>query len=417
MTRKTAYGVVGVLLVMVGVLLFWALQGREPLPGPVPPAPRMETPEGHVGKPIVSKPVVSEETVMQQETDRPPEDGPSVPRQAPVIPVRPASSVPPGVADAETAAEHHPPWMNEDGSLVAESAGDSEVRRLAQEIQRASGPFATEHAQGMLEAEHPGVGVVGAALMLSQPVWDADLMHRVATHEDPAVPLFAMQGLQDAGRLAEAAALRERLRERLTNLSDWESLAVEGLLPGTAARGLLDLAAETADDEERVGLALALVGDESLDYTGRMRAMLEFRQLLSFEAYRAAIKDEYARAREAGDPVWEEGLKRLADRLEGPVEIHAGTPFITPPEVDVMTAREYPAMYEDLALHLEMLVSDDAAVIGEGTTERLQEVIETATAYPLTDSEAAALQRIATLLPQMVERDASALALPPPPDL
>ncbi len=412
MTKTATVGMVLVLLVLVLGMLLWAVRGRDQGPGYAAPPRPPDIPARSVGD-TASRGIPD----LPATHDDRPELPPSVTRQAPALPVRPAPAVPPGVADVEPALEARPPWMNEDGSLVVESAGDSEVRRLAQEIQRASGPFATEHAQGMLEAEHPGVGVVGAALMLSQPVWDEELMHRVATHDDPAVPLFAMQGLQDAGRLAEAAVLRELLRERLAHQSDWESLAVAGGLPGTAVRGLLELAAELASEQERVGLALALVGDEALDYTGRMRAVLEFRQLLPFEAYRAAVRDEYARAREAGEPVWEEGLKRLADRLEGPVEVHAGIPFITPPEVDVMTAREYPAMYEDLALHLEMLASDDTAVIGTGTIKRLQDVITTATAYPLTDSEAAALQRIAALLPQIVERDASALALPRPPGM
>lgn len=404
MTRKTVYAVLALLVLVGGGLFFRAMRRRQPIP--VVPSSPLTLQEQRAGTPVVRGEVAVETGDDRQalQTDSTPlADSPTVP----------GASVPPGVAKSE--ADVRPPWMQEDGSVVGESRRDSGIRRLAQEITQGSGPFSAEQARGLLAADQAGLGVVGAAVMLSQPDWDAELMRLVAAHDDPAVPLFAMQALADAGRTDEANALREQLRERLAGIDDWASLVQVGGLPGTVARGLMNLASELASEQDRTSLAVALVSDDALDYGGRMRAMLELRDLLPFEDYRAAVRSEYSQADDNDDPVWQEGIKRLAERLEGPVVVHTGTPYMTPSDVDVMVAREYPAMYEDLTLRLEMLAADEAAVIGEGVKDKLQDVIKTATAYPLSDSEAAALQRLSALVPDIIERDASALAPPPPP--
>ncbi len=408
MTRKTAYGWVVVLLALVGGgVLFRAMQGREP--EALAPARGIE-----VEARDQNMPQVIGDTVMEEEHDHARRSISAVSHATPAPAVPTAPPVPPGMTAESLDAEARPPWMEGEGGHAV-GRGDGEVRRLAEEIARGSGPFAAEHAKGLLESEQETVGVVGAALLLSQPVWDAELMETVAGHRDPAVPLFALQGLLDAGRTAEAAALRAQLHARFTDYANWTDLTLRAGLSGTAARGLLDLAGELAGVEDRMALANALLQDVGLDYSGRMRAVLEFWQVLPFEEYRSVVRDELAQATDEGDPVWREGIQRLADRLAGPAAVHAGPVAWSVHDVEVLTARPFPAQYEDLALQLEVLTGSGNALFGHGVRDALAAIVAEGRALPDTDDAYRALDRIERIAGGIEETDITPLVPPPPP--
>jgi hypothetical protein len=332
-------------------------------------------------------------------------------------------TAPPGAPtiDAPTAADKppyerptRPPWLGPDGTPLKTSPSDADIVGLAREIATASGPEALDHARTMLASEQAGLGVVAAALLVRWPHWDRELFEMVATHPDAATGLFALQGLLDAGRMSEATALRARLAEEWKDVADWSQWVESRALPGTAVRGLIGLLTDRLNAEERVALLDALTANEKSDYSARMRALLEFQNEFSFTEFRARVRRERdAVADENG--LWHEGLERLAQRLDGPLEVHRGPPVLTPHDVDLMVAREYPAMYEDLALRLELLLRREDRRMGIGVTQRLREAVALARQRPLSNEEQLALQRIETLADQIEESDVSRLAPPPPP--
>ena len=295
------------------------------------------------------------------------------------------------------------------------SPHDSTIQRLARDIALASGPEAAGHARRLILAGKEGIGVVGVAMLVAQPAWPLDeaLFDAIAEHADMAVPLFALQALRDAGRDSEADALQARLLTRMLAGFDWSPLVQDRAIPGTALRALASLSRTLADTEKRADLMTAVATAPAADYGARMRALLELREVMEFEDFRALVREEAGNGA-AGDPdIWRMGVERLAARLEGPSDVHAGPAVLEVSDIQAMTAQDYPAMYEDLALRLEMLVGSGAALFGTGVQAALEEIVQRAVLR--SDSEAGAVRRIETLAGQIMETDLTGLVPPPPP--
>lgn len=336
-------------------------------------------------------------------------------RQPPGAIDRRLRRTPPGYEPTEPNRDR-PPFLDEDGTPTRPDPNDSAIRAMSREIATASGPEARDHADTLLASDQKGVGIVGAALYLNEPNWNEAAMQVIAEHADPDVPLFALQGLLDAGRTEEADQLLARLQDRWADVEDWSRLPGIGQFPGSALRGLVEIAANTLENEPQALLFDAIAANDSADYGARMRALLAFRDIESFEEYRNRVRVARAAAEQAdAAPLWREGLERLAQRLDGPAAAHHGPQVMTPDDVDLMVAREYPAMYEDLALRLETAVRTENSLFGTGLARRLTDAAQTARQTPLSDSEAQALLRIETLAGQITESDVAGLVPPPPP--
>lgn len=295
------------------------------------------------------------------------------------------------------------------------SPKDERVRELAVQIQMGSGPEALEQARALLASDKPDVGYVAAAILMGEPAWDLDVLESLESHSELGVPLYAWQGLRDAGRYNDAAALQDTLFRRLNEMENWADWIGRAGLPGTAVRGLLDAAGNVLNADQYAEVLDALVVDDSVDYAGRMRALLAYQESLPFEQYRDRVYAELERVDAAQDQVWSEGVVRLAERLEGPVEVHTDTQVIVPQNVDLMLAREYPAMYEDLALMLEQSMERADVIYAEGLIARLDTLMEQSQRIPLSSSDRNALQRIRTLMGQIQESDISHLPPMAPP--
>jgi hypothetical protein len=308
------------------------------------------------------------------------------------------------------------PWADEKGQPMVPSPADGMIRSLAEEIATATGPEALTQAQSLLASDQEGVGQIGAELMIDQPAseWDDDLFRLVADNQDLAVPLYALQALRDKGMAAEYDTLRALLASRLKG-ADWAAILQQQEWTGTALRGLLDLARELGDADQRQDVISGVLEADGVDYGARMQALLELRELLPFEEYRQVVQNELSQVAGQEPSIWQIGLAQLLQRLEGPVEIKAGPQVMTPSDVELIVAREYPAMYEDLALHVEMLAKDPAGVFQTGVVAKLTELIQQARKYPLSTDQDNALTRIETLIPSIVESNATGLALTPPP--
>jgi hypothetical protein len=236
----------------------------------------------------------------------------------------------------------------------------------------------------------------------------------IADNNDPSVPFFALQALHDAGMSETYADLRRRIASRFQD-ADWVALLEAGEWTGTALRGLFDVVREAGTPEERLDLVGDVLAAEAVDYGARMQALLELEDLLPFEDYRAAVQEELNRTRGDEPSIWQMGLAQLAQRLEGPVEVHAGPAVLTTHDIEAMTAREVPTMYEDLALRVEMMARQPDSVFDHGVLDKLNDVIAQARKYPLADDQANALRRIELLMPTLVESSAAGLVPPPPP--
>ena len=300
------------------------------------------------------------------------------------------------------------PWADEKGHPMVPSPGDGMIRGVAQEVATAAGPEALEHARRLLESGREGVGLVGAELLADMPewAWDARTLDMLAGNADAAVALHGLQALADAGKTALHAELLALLGARWTD-ADWAELTGRGEWTGTALRGLLDLARATGDADARLGAVAAVLEADGADYSARMRALLELRELLPFEEYRQAVRAEYAQVAGQDPNVWQMGLAKLLERIEGPAEVLSGPAVLSSGDVQVMLAREYPATYEDVALRLESMARDPGSLFHLGVTDTLAQMVERARQTPLSADEAAALARIEALLPQISETDAS----------
>lgn len=380
--------------------------------------------EGPTEPVVAPEPVVTPEPVTVEEID------PPVTVEAPDRPTPPAPEAWPPVEDdvPETVAEDdespavtdpdlptRPEFLASTDEELQASPKDERVRQLAMQIQVGSGPEAIEEARQLLATGDAELGLVAAAILADQPEWDLALLEAVEDHASVGVPLYAWQGLRDAGRYNDAAALEATLARRLAgmdNLGDWASGAG---LPGTAARGLIDFAASRLDGAGYAEVLEGLVLDDNGDYAGRMRALLAHEDTLEFPDYRDRVYQELERSQDGGDLVWNAGLERLAERLEGPVEVHTDTRIIVPQDVDLMLAREYPAMFEDLALMLERSLERGNAIYAEGLDSRLELLLEESQRRPLSAGDRNALQRIESLRGQLQEQDISHLPPPVPP--
>lgn len=308
------------------------------------------------------------------------------------------------------------PWADEKGQPMVPSPADGMIRSLAEEIKTATGPEALNQAQSLLASDQEGVGQIGAELMLDQPdsEWNENLLRILADNQDPSAPLYALQALGDAGKTEAYEALLSLLANRFKG-TDWAALLQQKEWTGTSLRGLLDLVRELGDADQRRAVIEEVLAAEVVDYGARMQALLELRELLPFEEYRQMVRNELSQVAGQEPSIWQIGLAQLLQRLEGPIEIKSAPQVMTPSDVELIVAREYPAMYEDLALHVEMLAKDPASVFQTGVVAKLTELVQQARKYPLTADQNNALTRIETLIPRIVESNAAGLALIPPP--
>ena len=314
-----------------------------------------------------------------------------------------------------------PPLVDEEGRPPVASPFDSSVARLAQEIAVASGPETAMHARNLIDSDQDGVGLVGAVLMADQPdwAWDDSLYDALAGHRDPAVGLAALQALRDAGRNDEAAHLRSLLADRFDSNAEMLFDLVDGRgLPGVALRAWMDLSQDVLEPAARIEALTAVVGTDHADYAGRIQALWELRTTMEFPEFRELVQAETAAAG-AGDipDVWQMGIRRLAERLEGPVAVHEGPVVMSVHDVQILTARELPTMYDDLAAQLEVMTATGTGLFGPGVQDELRGVVESGLSLPGTDDAYRALRRITMLIDRIEEIDLDGLVPPPPPEM
>ncbi len=140
---------------------------------------------------------------------------------------------------------------------------------------------------------------------------------------------------------------------------------------------------------------------------------------MNFVDYRDTV-NQLNNSSSADDAVWQEGIKRLAESLVGPVSALSGPATVTPDGIDEALAREYPMTLEDLAQKLENVVSSNDSYVQEGTTTRLEERLEELNNRPWTEEQQISLNRINAIIEQLKAKEEPVTEAPanfaePPP--
>jgi hypothetical protein len=292
-----------------------------------------------------------------------------------------------------------------------------QIQSFLHQMESEAGPVMAEHARGMMCSTSAVIRAAGAILLAKAQTLDERELNALATHDDLSVPLTVLEWLRDAGRLAEADDLCGKLRQRGVDESVVTSLLKDGGMKVAGGRLILDMMQPSLAPDAAQGLYLSLANDESQDYGLRMKSALYLRDVVSFEEYRQVVNDMTNMATR-GDPLWADGLQRLAERLEGPVELVDGPPSLLLEDVHSMLARENPTDLEELALEMERVVGQPNSRVGAGTTVLLAEGLMALKNKPLSDDDQAALARINQIMSRVsaIEqaRPAPPQARPPP---
>jgi len=185
-----------------------------------------------------------------------------------------------------------------------------------------------------------------------------------------------------------------------------------GQLIASGSRAALEVLSDQVTGDEARVLFGSISEDDTHDYAVRMKATLLMREQLEFSTFRNEVKRLQGEA-SGEDPLWAEGITRLADRIAGPVAVHSGAPTLTANDVDEMLAREYPMTLEDLAQHLEYVTGQEDAYVAPGTSDRLREHIAELQKLPWTENQQVSLTRLETLAEQLPAFEETSSGPPP----
>lgn len=314
----------------------------------------------------------------------------------------------------EPEEEAQPPFMDSELGALTDSPTESAVSYLAAVSRHEAGPASLERAAAYLQAQDAVLPYVGARMLVQEAEWTEEILDQVLNHDNMGVPLYIWQGLLEEGRVDDAEALTGELARRVGDFNQWGSQLINAPVPGTTARGLINLAEGQLSPDDFNEMLNHLVDNEGNDYAARMRALREQRLSMPFETYRDRVHAEMVRSSEGADPIWFEGVRRLALELEGPLPIVAGPMEMTPDVVDMMEAHEYPATLEDIAQRVEIGLRAEDTVWGEGIVERLNELLAKYERWPLDESEKQALHRLAAAVGYIDESEVSSMLAGPP---
>lgn len=294
----------------------------------------------------------------------------------------------------------------------------AQLRRLVGQARGQIGPEAERMAVQLLAADSPILRVAGAAILSEFDRLGDEALAKIAEDPDLSVPLDVLGWLNDTGRQSHSLALYRALERRGVSSSDLLDLVTSGELTAAGSRMALDLVHGDLGPDEAAGLYEQIGTNSAQEYSVRMKAVLLLRDTMEFVDYREqvnAMRDAAA----PGEALWTEGMSRLATRLVGPVQVHEAPPALTPENVDMMLAREYPTMLEDLALYVEYLANREGMYVGSGAADRLDARIREIEDSPRSEEEQHSLVRLRSLVGYLRSVESTnpppARASPPPP--
>lgn len=290
----------------------------------------------------------------------------------------------------------------------------AQVRGLIEQAKAESGPDADLLGRQLLNSKNPVLRVAGVAVLSELGQIDQEVLRKLATEETLSVLVSTIGWLLDTGNTQIAAQLENLLRERKVEAEALINLVFSEDLDAVGQRAALSLLERSTTAREELAGVLELVAEDvASDYSVRMKALYALRDLMNFDSFRGRVQQLLQDA-DNEDPVWREGLTRLAERLKGPIAVHIGPPTLTPHDVEEMLARPYPAMLEDLALLTEYVTSKPESYIQNGTAQLLDERLRELAEQPWNEEQENALRRLQEFVTRIraLEKDG-----PPPPNL
>jgi len=295
----------------------------------------------------------------------------------------------------------------------------AQINSFLEESQRSAGPEAVRLGEQLLASTNPVLRVAGLAVLSENDALTADMLRQIAEDEDLAVPINSLGWLRDTGNGNMADSLAALLNVHSFSSDNLIDLIDSGSVDSSGSRAALELLSGDLTAEEARDLFSSIGEDETHEYSVRMKATLLLRESLDFESFRSEVNQLQNQAT-SEDALWQEGITRLATRLQGPAQVHEGTATLRASDVDELLAREYPMSLEDLAQHLESIVGQEDAYVEQGTADRLNERIDQLKKQPWTEDQQVSLTRIETIAAQLpaleqAESEAPANATEPPP--
>jgi len=315
---------------------------------------------------------------------RPPDDTPARPEQ-PVTRFRPTPSDQP--------AESLPPVFEVDDSDSTQDI-TLQVYAFVRESLFDAGPDAVDVARQLLASDKPLLRSTGAILLIEAGQLSDELLATLAADPDPAVALNALGWLSDLGDVRRAEQISALLGQRSADPDVLlDALASDALLePGR--RATLEAVCPLLPPEDAYDLCGSIADDPAEPYGVRMKSAMLLAGATDFEAYRERVAEL---AEQSDDRTWSKGLQRLMEQLAGPAEVHAGPPSLTMDTIDVRMSRPYPTMLEDLAQHVESVLSTPQHSIAPDARQTLEEYIEEFSGKPLSETETLSLRRLKSL--------------------
>lgn len=347
-----------------------------------------------------------------QELTAPPTDGSGDGRQTPVPPGLPEAPTQPTVGtDKRTlsASRARPPGIDEEDPPLSLTG---QISRFMKQARAESGPEAVKLGRRLLAADNPMLRAAGAAILSEFGALDEAALQAIAADPDPAVAVNVLGWLGDSGADELSRDLAEAIRDQGLTASDVIDLVLSDSLNAAGGRAALELIAEDAPPEQSAALYAYVTTNNTQAYSVRMKAAVLLADTMSFEEYRKEINSLQDSASAEEDPLWAEGITRLAHRLEGPAEVMATEPSLSPSDIEEMLAREYPMTLEDLAQQVEYVTGKDDAVVTPGTAAVLEEHLEQLDTRPWTEDQQSSLLRLHNLVDQLAAMETNGEASP-----
>ena len=411
--------VVGIGIIAVSMVLFRRSHSREDARPPLQPPhrPTSETihttdrPSGSTPEPL------------------PPSAVPHTPSAMPTLPGKDAPPETPGTLPSESTDRSqetpvtkgpltHPPGFSEPEIPMTETA---QLLDLVRKTMADAGPQSAQVGRDLLNADDPKMRQLGAIILAEQAGLDTAILERVATDASPTVPLNTLGWILDSGGQDQADQLIGLLVGRGLQTDSLMGLLAGDELSESGSRAALDLLNASLDTAAKSDVFGTISEDDAYAYSVRMKATTLLRDTMAFEDYRNYVQTAEQNSG-SQDALWQEGIERLSDSLDGPAQIHEGPAILTPSDIDEMLAREYPMILEDLAQRLEYVLSKEDAYIQPGTAERLASRVEELKNRPWASTQQISLRRLESALKLLPEAEDTNTPpppnyLPPPPGL
>ena len=344
---------------------------------------------------------------------------PTLPGEAEPAPVgRPSAVTEATAADPATDRPDRPPAPPEMSMPERPPSMLAQINSLVEESQRTAGPEAVQLGEQLLNSTNPVLRVAGMAVLGKNNALTDDVLKRIAQDETLAVPVNSLGWLLDSGYSDSAQGLSTLMQNRSLTTDVLTALIDSGAINSSGSRAALEMISGSLSADDARVLYSSIGQDQTHEYSVRMKATLLIRETSGFETFRNEVNLLQSQAT-SQDPLWQEGITRLATSIQGPTAVHDGIAAVTANDIDEMLARQYPMSLEDMAQRLEYVVKQPNAFVQQGTSAKLNEKIAELNKLPWTEDQQVSLTRIETvaaLLPALEQATTTTPAnLPTPP--